>query len=78
MEALDVVSAAVGARIGRAASDLRLPIQSLVFLVARYAAQDEGELAAVVGVPAREKKRANEAVEAHLVGLALNLLGGSR
>lgn len=79
MEALELVSTAVGARIGRAPSELRLPIQSLVFLVARYAAQDEAELAAVVGVPAREKKRASEAVEAHLVGVALHLFErGSR
>jgi AcrR family transcriptional regulator len=73
LSALDVVSTAVGARIGRPASELRLPIQSLVFLVARYAAQDERELAAVVGVPVREKKRLYEAVEAHLVGVALHL-----
>jgi AcrR family transcriptional regulator len=73
MSALDVVSTAVGARIGRPAGELRLPIQSLVFLVARYAAQDESELAAVVGVPAREKKRVVERLEQHLVDVALTL-----
>jgi AcrR family transcriptional regulator len=73
--ALDVVSGAVGARIGRPARELRLPLQSVVFLVARYAAQDEGETAAVVGVPARERKRAEEAVEEHLVGVALDAFG---
>jgi AcrR family transcriptional regulator len=75
LEALDVVSTAVGARLERPPSDLRLPLQSVVFLVARYAAQDERETAAVVGVPVREKHRVREAVEAHLVRVALDLFG---
>ena len=75
LEALDVVSAVVGARLERPPAELRLPLQSVVFLVARYAAQDEGETAAVVGVPAREKRHAREAVEAHLVHVALDLFG---
>jgi AcrR family transcriptional regulator len=74
-DALDIVCAAVGARFGRPPSELRLPLQSVVFLVARYAAQDEGEMAAVVGVPAREKRRARAAVEEHLVRVALDLFG---
>jgi len=75
LEALDVVSTAVGVRLERPPSELRLPLQSVVFLVARYAAQDERETAAVVGVPVREKHRAREAVEAHLVRVALDLFG---
>jgi AcrR family transcriptional regulator len=75
LDALDLVSTAVGARLGRSPDELRLPIQSVVFLVARYASQDEGETAAVVGVPAREKRRAVAAVEEHLVRVALDLLG---
>jgi AcrR family transcriptional regulator len=78
LEALDVVSTVVGARLGRPPAELRLPLQSVVFLVARYAAQDEGETAAVVGVPTREKHRAREAVEDHLVRVALDLFGLSR
>jgi AcrR family transcriptional regulator len=78
LEALDVVSTAVGARLERPPSELRLPLQSVVFLVARYAAQDEGEMAAVVGVPAREKRHAREAVEGHLVRVALDLFGLSK
>jgi AcrR family transcriptional regulator len=73
--ALDVVAGAVGARVGRPPRELRLPLQSVVFLVARYAAQDEGELADVVGVPPREKHRAQAAVEAHLVRVAVDLFG---
>ena len=72
--AIDLIAGAVERRTGRPAADVRLPVQSLVFLVARYAAQDEGELAAVAGLPPRERRRAVEAVEAHLVGLALTLL----
>ena len=78
LDALDVVSTAVSTRLGRPASELRLPLQSVVFLVARYAAQDEGETAAVVGLPPRERRRAREAVEAHLVDVALGLFGLSQ
>lgn len=72
MGTLDAVTAIMGARFGRPGHDLRLALQSVVFLVARYAAQDDAELAAVVGVPAREKRRAVEAVEQHLSLLALH------
>ena len=75
LEALDVVSTAVGERLERPPAELRLPLQSVVFLVARYAAQDERETAAVVGVPLREKHRARDAGEAHLVRVALDLFG---
>lgn len=74
-EALDVVCTAMGARLGRAPRELRLPLQSVVFLVARYAAQDEAEMAAVAGVPAREKRKAVAAVEEHLVRVALDAFG---
>src|ERR1019366_2254629 len=56
MNALEVVSTTLGARLDRPASELQLALQSVVFLVARYAAQDEGEHAAVVGLPARERR----------------------
>ena len=73
--ALDVVTETLGARLGRPAAELRLPLQSVVFLVARYAAQADSETAAVLGLPAREKRRAHDAVEAHLVDVALSLFG---
>lgn len=75
LEALDLVSAAVGARLRRPASELRLPLQSVVFLVARYAAQADAEAAAVVGLPGRDKARVQEALETHLVDVALSLFG---
>jgi AcrR family transcriptional regulator len=73
LDTLELVSMALGARLGRAPAELRLPLQSVVFLVARYAAQDETETAAVVGVPAREKRAAVQAVEDHLVQTTLDV-----
>ena len=55
---------------GRPAASLRLPLQSLVFLVARYAAQDPTELAEVAGLPAGDPGAVVAAVEAHLIDLA--------
>jgi AcrR family transcriptional regulator len=78
LDVLDVVSTAMGARLGRPPAELRLPLQSVVFLVARYAAQDGGETAAVVGVPARERRRAVAAVQEHLVRVALDAFGLSK
>lgn len=75
LDALDVVSVAVGARLGRSPAELRLPMQSVVFLVARYAAQADAETAAVAGLAARERRKAHDAVEAHLVSIALSLFG---
>ncbi|HEY1696096.1 MAG TPA: TetR family transcriptional regulator [Polyangiaceae bacterium] len=77
MDALALVTTAAGARLGRDPHDLRLPLQSVVFLVARYAAQDEAETAAVVGVPTRERRRAVAEVEKHLVRVALDAFGPS-
>jgi hypothetical protein len=51
-----------------------LPLQSLVFLVARYAAQAESELMLVVGSRAKTKADALAKVEDHLVVVALGLL----
>jgi AcrR family transcriptional regulator len=72
---LDLVSTAVAARLGRPAAELRLPLQSVVFLVARYAAQADAETAAVLGLSARDRRAAHDAVEAHLVSVALSLFG---
>ena len=77
IDMMELVSTAVAARIGRPAVDLRLPLQSLVFLVARYAAQAEGELLLVVGLPAnggnKNKTEALAKVEDHLVQVAMQL-----
>jgi AcrR family transcriptional regulator len=78
LETLDLVCTAAGARLDRPPEELRLPLQSVVFLVARYAAQSDGEAAAVVGAPARDRRRVAEAVEAHLVRVTLDAFGLSR
>jgi AcrR family transcriptional regulator len=78
LETMTLVSMAIGERIERRAEDLRLPLQSLVFLIARYAAQAESELFLVVGATgksAKDKAHALAKVEAHLVHVALELFG---
>jgi AcrR family transcriptional regulator len=68
---LDVASHGLGHLAGRRPSELRLPLQSIVFLVARFAVQSESELALVAGgAPSAVHAR----VERHLVDTALRLL----
>jgi AcrR family transcriptional regulator len=74
LEMMNLVSTAASKQLGRPAADLRLPLQSLVFLVARYAAQAESELMLVVGSHAKNKADALAKVEDHLVVVALGLL----
>jgi hypothetical protein len=73
MGAMKVVAKRMGNRLGRKPADLRLPLQSLVFLVARYAAQAESELSLVVGSTNKNKSEAVAQVEDHLVHVALEL-----
>ena len=75
LETMKMITEALSMRIGRPANELRLPLQSIVFLIARYAAQAESELCIVAGFPVKEKEKARAAVEAHLVEVALGLLG---
>jgi AcrR family transcriptional regulator len=77
-DALDLVSHAVSATLERPPAELRLPLQSVVFLVARYAAQNDFEMAAVAGMPARDKRAVLDAVETHLVRVALDSFGLSK
>jgi AcrR family transcriptional regulator len=65
------VSELLGAALGRPAQELRLPLQSLVSLAARYGVSSDRELASFTGLPAR---RALGAVEDHLVATAKRLL----
>jgi AcrR family transcriptional regulator len=75
---LQQVSEALGAGLGRPARALRLPIQSLVALTARYAASTDRELALVAGLPPPRSRKDSEAaeqtVEDHLADVALALL----
>jgi AcrR family transcriptional regulator len=72
-DTLDLVTTTLSSTLARPASELRLPLQSIVFLVARYAAQGEAEMAAVAGMSSRDKRAALDAVETHLVRVAVEL-----
>lgn len=74
---LDRASQLLGAIMGRSASSLRLPIQSVIFLIVRYAITSERELAALTGHADSGGPDAgpNAAVEAHLADAALRVLG---
>ncbi len=69
---LDRASEMLGARVGKPAESLRLPIQSLVFLTARYAIASDAELALVAAK--EDADAAREAVEDHLAALAVDAL----
>lgn len=75
LETLSMASALMSERLGRDAKDVRLSLQSIVFLIARYAAQDVAELEAVAD---RVGEKATHAVEDHLVVLAHGLLGTTK
>ena len=73
---LEGISQALGMLFGRPPETLRLPIQSVIFLVVRYAWCHEAEHALLVGEgKSRPTQRADEAVEDHLVDAAMRLLG---
>ncbi|MBI5513928.1 MAG: TetR/AcrR family transcriptional regulator [Deltaproteobacteria bacterium] len=71
---LPVVAEALGMLTGRSALEVRLALQTLVFLVTRYAVQDPAELVSVLGLPKGERERAFERLDAHLGQVALALL----
>lgn len=70
---LDQASALVGAAVGRPPAELRLPLQSIVFLTGRFAIASDRELMLVCG--ARNIGAAVASVEDHLVTVAKALLG---
>jgi AcrR family transcriptional regulator len=65
------VSELLGETLGRPANDLRLPLQSVVMLTARYAVSTERELQLFSAMT----RGADAAVEDHLVEVASALLG---
>jgi AcrR family transcriptional regulator len=69
---LDVASRGIASLVGRKPHELRLPLQSLVFLVARFAVQGDAELALVAGGTTGKASIAR--VERHLVDVAQRLL----
>jgi len=71
---LEQVSEYVGAVAGRPADEMRLPIQSVVMLTARYAISTDEELAFLVGLEGARPEDVARAVEDHLVDAARVLL----
>ncbi len=65
---LEEVTRVLGTRLGVPPQDLRLPLQSLIFLIARYAVHDDSELARIAGVP--DGNPSLERVSEHLTSLA--------
>lgn len=77
---LDTFTEVLGALLGKAPKALRLPAQSAIFLVVRYAITSEREVTAIVGEAAEPTSRddaspAVVAVESHLVESVLKLIG---
>ena len=74
---LDTVSGGLAVLTGRGPGELRLAVQSIVFLVVRYGISSERELAELAfGVGGRRRGAdAEAALEQHLVASALDLLG---
>lgn len=73
-EFLPVVSTHLGAVLKRPPDELRLPLQTLIFLCARYAVQDPAELALTAAVSKGATREALQRVEQHLVELTLAML----
>ena len=70
---LDGASQLFAQWLGRPARELRLPLQTAVFLVARYAIQNDDEAVRVVGFAPGSTKKTVRAIEAHLVEVLLAL-----
>ena len=72
---LDRVSERIGAAVGRPAAELRLPLQSLVALTARFGVSSERELELVTDL---RGEQALASVENHLVDVARALVASTR
>lgn len=77
---LDTFTVILGGLLSRPPATLRLPLQSIMFLVVRYAITSERELTHVIGEAAKNHKPRKEAsavlvaIEEHLVDATLRLL----
>lgn len=74
---LDAASEALGRRTSRTPAEIRLVIQSLMFLLTRYALSSTEELALVAGCPGEPEAWVLKRVEEQLGRQALWLLGFS-
>jgi AcrR family transcriptional regulator len=75
---LDRASNVLSAITGRPPLDLRFTLQSLTFVVARYAITNDDELAAFAGVDHRDRKLLRQAAEEHVVDMMFRSLGATR
>jgi AcrR family transcriptional regulator len=72
---LDTVSTRFGALTDRPAAALRLPLQSIVYLIARYSMLDDAEMEWVVGPDVVQRAGTSiRALENHIAECALRLL----
>jgi AcrR family transcriptional regulator len=78
---LDNISEILGGLVDRPARAMRLPVQSVIFLIVRFAITSERELTALAGEAAKLAKPRKDApapivaIEDHLVDAAVRLLG---
>lgn len=78
---LDMISDVLSRLTGQPARTMRLPVQSTVFLIVRFAITSEREIEALAGDAAKAAKPSKDmsaplvAVEDHLVDAALRLVG---
>jgi AcrR family transcriptional regulator len=72
---LQVASAALAGPLGRKADGLRLPLQSAIFLVVRYAVTSLAEFAIIAGINGKDSEgKTEKALEDHLVKATIALL----
>jgi len=78
---LDTISEILGGLVDRPARAMRLPVQSVIFLIVRFAITSERELTSLAGDVAKLAKPRKDAtapivaIEDHLVDAAVRLLG---
>lgn len=68
---LEAAATSLGGALSREPSELRLPLQTMIFLTARYIAASPADLLVAAGEA--EIERAHQAVEEHLVSVARSL-----
>ena len=71
---LELLSGLLAAQMQRPAQELRLPLQSAIFLVSRYAISANDEVVSLVASGATNEEGAYQAVEDHLVESIMGML----
>lgn len=71
---LDLLSGLLAGQMQRPAQELRLPLQSAIFLVSRYAISANDEVVSLVATGATNEEGAYQGVEDHLVEAIMGML----